>query len=116
MPGFVHFLKNILGFDPDPSNAAIRDAIEIVVDNSSPKIRLIRGYKKKLRQPVESALDHIDRLIDNIPGPVDVVDRSRVNDLLAKAFFMNGEDLETAVANDPDLNDFSMQNQQTLII
>jgi len=117
LPELVHFIKSMLGFDTDLSNAVIRNAIEIVVDNSSPKIRLIRGYKKKLRQPVESALDHIDGLIDNIPGPVDVVDRSRVNDLLAKAFFMNGEDLETAVANDPDLNDFfTRQKDQVFFV
>jgi hypothetical protein len=117
MPGFVHFLKNILGFDPDPSNAAIRDAIEIVVDNSSSKIRLIGGYKKKLRHPVETALGHIERLIETIPGPMDVTARSNVDDLLAKAFFMNGQELQTAVADNPDLNDFfAREKEQTFFV
>jgi hypothetical protein len=106
LPGLVHFLKNLLRFDTDPSNAAVLDAIETVVDNSSPKIRLIAGYKKKLKRPVELALDHIEKLIETIPGPMDVTARSSVNDLLAKAFFVNDEQLETTVANDPDLKDF----------
>jgi hypothetical protein len=102
----------MLGLDPDSSSIAIRDAIEIVVDNSSPKIRLIGGYKKKLRLPVETALDHIDRLIQTIPGPVDVTDRSSLNDLLSRAFFMNGEELETTIANDPELEEFLAREKE----
>jgi len=108
----LELIKRMLGLDRDPSKAALMDAIEMVVDNSSPKIRLIRGYKKKLRQSVESALGHIDRLVETIPGPMDVTAQSNVNDLLAKAFFMNKEHLEMAVTDDPDLKDFFAQEEK----
>jgi hypothetical protein len=112
LPKFIEEIKKKIGLGEDPFEAAMMCAIEVVVDSASPKIRLIHGYKKKLRQPVESALNHIDKLIEMIPGPVDLTDDSRTGDMFARAFFSSREELKTTVANDPDLQEFLAQKKE----
>ena len=59
MGNLIQFLGEKLGLTSESTRPGTQDAIELVLDNSCPKIRLIRGHKKKLRQPVESALSYI---------------------------------------------------------
>lgn len=109
MGNIIQFIREKLGLNVESSRPGILDAIELVVDNSCPKIRLIRGYRKKLRQPVESALGYIAELIEKIPGPLDVTSDSAVEDVLVKAFFINKDQLKTTLTSDPDLNEYLSQ-------
>ena len=109
----VRLLKRIgerLGLTAESTDPGIQDAIELVLDNSYPKIRLISGHKKKLRQPVDSALNFIAQLIETLPGPLDVTSDEALNDVLVKSFFLDKDQLNSTLTNDPDLKDFLSRN------
>jgi hypothetical protein len=106
----IQFLGEKLGLTSESTRPGTQDAIELVLDNSCPKIRLIRGHKKKLRQPVESALSFIAELIETLPGPLDVTSDEAFYDVLVKTFFVNEDQLKQTLANDPDLNEFLSRN------
>ena len=110
MGKLIQFIGEKLGLTAESTCPGIQDAIELVLENSCPKIRLIRGHKKKLRQPVESALSFIAELIETLPGPLDVTTDKAFYDVLVKTFFVNEDQLKQILANDPDLNEFLSRN------
>ncbi len=105
MGGFIQIAREKLGLTSDTIRPGIHDAIELVLDNSCPKIRLIRGHKKKLIKPVESALNFITKIIDAIPGPLEVLSDEAVDDVLVKPFFLGKDQLKETLVNDFDLRD-----------
>jgi hypothetical protein len=107
--GFIQLAREKLGLASGTTRPGIEDAIELVLDNSCPKIRLIRGHKKKLRQPVESALNFISKLVETTPGPLDVSSDSALDDVLVKSFFLHKDQLKNTVVDDPDLKDFLLR-------
>ncbi len=111
MSSLGNLIRSWFGAPSGSSTDALQEAIEVVVDNSTPKIRLVRGYKKKLKPPVESALDFIADLIKAIPGPIDATDQSLADNLLIKAFFLNRDEFEAIISVDEDLNAFFAENQ-----
>jgi hypothetical protein len=106
MGKLIQLIRDKLGLTAESTRPGIQDAIELVLDNSYPKIRLIRGHRKKLRQPVESALNFIAKLIETLPGPLDITSEEALNEVLVKTFFVNTDQLKNTLANDPDLNEF----------
>jgi hypothetical protein len=48
----------------------IEMAIERSVDGTDPRLRLVPGYRKRLRAPVIHAIDHVVALVDGIPATV----------------------------------------------
>ena len=50
----------------------IERAIGIIVDETDPRLRLVRGYRKKLRKPVIRSLVYVDKLVTRIPGPFEI--------------------------------------------
>ncbi len=67
------FLKSIFGgralIQHDLSEVDIDKAIEMVVTGTDPRLRMVSGYKKKLRRPVVASLLYIRGLSDRVPGP-----------------------------------------------
>ena len=110
MGKLIKLTRGKLGLTAESTRPDIQDAIELVLDNSYPKIRLISGHKKKLRQLVESALSFIAELIETLPGPLDVTSDKAFYDVLVKTFFVNEDQLNNTLANDPDLKDFLFRN------
>lgn len=51
------------------ARAALDKEIERLVEEVSPAIRNVRGYRQQLRAPVEKAKKYIERLVASIPGP-----------------------------------------------
>jgi hypothetical protein len=45
-------------------------AIERAVDGPDSRLRLLPGYRKRLRGPVIHAIDHVVALVDNLPAPL----------------------------------------------
>lgn len=48
----------------------IEAAIERAVDGTDPRLRVLPGYRKRLREPVLRAADHVIGLVDAIPAPL----------------------------------------------
>lgn len=45
-------------------------AIERAVDGTDSRLRLVPGYRKRLRGPVIAAIDHVVALVDGLPAPL----------------------------------------------
>ncbi len=48
----------------------IEMAIERAVDGTDSRLRLLPGYRKRLRGPVIQAIDHVVALVDGLPAPL----------------------------------------------
>jgi hypothetical protein len=103
-PTLFQRIKQALGWAPAPDRQGIQEAIEWVLNHSYPKIRSIRGHRKKLREPVAVALEFIDRLIAKLPEPLDITSAA------ARAFFVNADQVKQALSSDPDLQRFRSKN------
>jgi hypothetical protein len=109
MSKFTQLIRQKLGLNSDTTRPGVQDAIELVLDSSSPKIRLVNGFNKKLRQPVEAAMIFIENLVDAIPGPLEVTSDTAVNRVLAQTFFTNMDQLKRTLKSGPELKDFLSQ-------
>lgn len=59
--------------------ALVQAAIERTVDGTDARLRLLPGYRRRLREPVLHALDHVRDLVASTPAPV-VAGRARYHD------------------------------------
>ncbi len=106
MGDWLSAIKNRLGATSALSPPGIAAAMELVLASSDPKIRLVHGYKRKLAPAVESAWQHIARLIETIPGPLDATRAETLFDRLINPFFIDSAQLKKALRNDRVLNRF----------
>jgi hypothetical protein len=86
--------------------AAVLNTVESVVDGTDSKIRLVPGYKKKLKNVVQSALEFSDDLVDQIPGAIEVSRGHFTSDPYVNAFFTNVTDLQSIVCHSSEIKDF----------
>lgn len=66
-------------------------AIDLLVEEIDPRIRLLAQYKAKLRSPVIAAFKCIDEVIDKIPDAMQCSRKHFVSDPRTNAFFANPE-------------------------
>ena len=55
----------------------VQEAIERAVDGTDPRLRAISGYRKRLREPVIRAIDHVVRVVNELPAPIPANPRPR---------------------------------------
>jgi hypothetical protein len=77
------------------SESLVETAIERAVDGTDSRLRLLPGYRKRLRGPVTHAIDHVVALVDALPAPL-AASRDGFNDdpRLAAVFVSAGHMLE----------------------
>ena len=51
-------------------DSLIDKAIERTVDGTDPRLRLVPGYRRRLREPIIRAIDHVVALVDGMVDPV----------------------------------------------
>ncbi len=92
------FLKSLFRGRPrvhhNLSEADIDKAIEMAITGTDPRLRLVGGYKKKLRRPVVQSLLYIQRLSNRIPGPFEANRKSYGADPQVNALFGSVEQLQ----------------------
>ncbi len=98
--------KSFLGWSSDPPQSETAALIDVVADNYSPKIRLVRNYKDRLKEPVQTAANYIQGLIDQIPVPIDVTTPEMCDKQLIRPFFNDRKEYEEALREDANLNEF----------
>ncbi len=81
-------------------------ALESAVDGTEPKIRLIGGYRKRLLDPVEAALRYVDRMVDQIPGAIEISRETFTSDPRVHAFFSSLDDMHDVLSRSSELWDF----------
>jgi hypothetical protein len=76
----------------------IERAIEIIVDETDPRLRLVSGYRRKLRKPVIRSLVYVDQLVARIPGPFEVSRRAYGGNPQVNALFGSADDIDSLFA------------------
>ena len=84
----------------------IEMAIERAVDGTDPRLRLVSGYRKRLREPVVHAIDQVVSLVDGIPAPVVAGRNGYRSDFRLAALFASTEDMLQVFVCDRTLSDF----------
>jgi hypothetical protein len=80
--------------------------LETVVDDTDSKIRLVPGYKKKLRNNIQSSLEFADELVKQIPEAIEVSSSTFVSDPYVNAFFTNVADLQSVFCHSSEMHDY----------
>lgn len=84
----------------------IEMAIERAVDGTDPRLRLVPGYRKRLRKPVIHAIDQVIALVDGIPGPVAAGTEGYRNDFRLAALFASAEEMLQVFGRDKVLSEY----------
>lgn len=92
------FLKGIfrglISESESDEEAAISAAVESVVDGVDPRIRLLSDYRTKLRPGVKTALAYAAASMKQIPGPIEVDQKTFGTNPLVRALFGSAETLQ----------------------
>lgn len=81
----------------------IEMATERAVDGTDPRLRLLPGYRKRLRDPVIHAIDHVVTLVDNLPVPLAADSGSFSDDARLATLFASVEHMREMLGNDAEL-------------
>jgi len=69
----LQLLRHIFGCSAKKEKypkATIREAIERTIERTDPWLKVVSGYKKKLRPAIILSLDHAARLVSSLPPPI----------------------------------------------
>jgi len=108
MPGFL--AKAIFGTSTDaakdPWQPIIAAAIDKAVDGSDPRLRALRGYRRKLREPVTRAAHFAHEFGEGLPAPIEVSrDAFSVVPQL-RAFFSSANRMEEVFSTSVEVQEF----------
>lgn len=84
----------------------IEAAIARAVDGTDARLRLLPGYRKRLRVPVIHAIDQVVALVDAIPAPLVAGRREHGEDPRLSAVFSSAADMLRIFGRDPALTAF----------
>lgn len=92
---------------PDSAEeAAIGEAIEQLVEDTDPRIRLISRYQKKLRPGVMVALKHARDIVARIPGPLALNAETWRTDPLVNAAFARADEIPDMISRSMEVREF----------
>jgi hypothetical protein len=84
----------------------IERAIDIVVEQTDPRLRFMHGFHRKLRKPVVRSLVYVDDLVTRIPGPFEISRKTYGSDPQVNALFGSADDIATLFASNKMLQNF----------
>ena len=84
----------------------IEMAIERAVDGTDSRLRLLSGYRKRLRAPVIQAIDHVIALVDALPAPLLASARNHGAEPCLAAVFSSAGDMLDLLGRGPTLRGF----------
>lgn len=84
----------------------IEEAIERAVDGTDSRLRLLPGYRKRLRGPVVRAIDHVIPLVDELPPPVIAGPAEFVSSPVLSALFASAADMFGCFGRDHSLVEY----------
>lgn len=84
----------------------IEMAIERAVDGTDPRVRLVPGYRKRLRDPVIHAIDQVVAVVDAIPAPLPAGPDGYRTDFRLPALFASIENMLQVFGHDRALSDY----------
>ena len=83
----------------------IEAAIERAVDGTDPRLRLLPGYRKRLREPVIHAIEQVVALVDALPARVPAGVEGYRNDVRLAALFASAGEMLRVFSRDKALSE-----------
>ena len=97
----LHFLSTLFSPSPDRSQGVddklIEAATKRVIEGTDKRLQGLVSSRKQLRQPVEKAVDHVIKLIDALPEPVEISRHTFSSDPRLRAFFASFNHMQEKV-------------------
>lgn len=90
----------------------IEAATERAVDATDARLRALSGLRKRLREPVIHAIDHVISLVDSLPEPLAADSGSYAADPRLSTLFASVEHMREVFGNDPELSEFRRVHPQ----
>ena len=70
------------------------ELIEYVVNTVEPKLKRVKGYRKRLQEPLRICREHCRRIVAEIPGPITVRSTGHCDDPFIRAAFTGSNRIE----------------------
>ena len=90
----------------------LAQAVERVVDETSPRLRAVPGYMRHLEGPVTDAFRYIDELVEHIPGAFLCSRMVFSTDLRVKTFFVSPNHMQEVFSQSKEVRDLFEANPQ----
>jgi hypothetical protein len=103
---FRRFTDKLFGRYERLDEKDIERAIDIIINETDPRLRTVRAYRRKLRKPVIRSLAYINNLITRIPGPFDISRRAYGADPQINALFGSADDIEALFSRSKPVQEF----------
>jgi hypothetical protein len=84
----------------------VEEAIERAVDGTDSRLRLVPGYRKRLRGPVLHAIDHVMELVDGLPAPLAAGRDDFIADPRLATLFVSAAHMLEVLGRDRALGEF----------
>jgi len=104
------FLGGLIGSHERLDEQDIEKAIDILIEETDPRLRLVGGYKRKLRKPVIRSLVYVNRLVTRIPGAFEINRRNYGSDPQINALFGSADDIEELISQSRGLKQYFEDN------
>lgn len=105
----LKLFQSIFGNDANRGRypeSLVEAAIERTVDGTDARIRALPGYRKRLRDPVIHAIDHVVELIDSLPAPLPAGRADYQREPRLAALFASADRMLDVFGNDVVLDKF----------
>jgi hypothetical protein len=91
------------GYIPE---SIIQEAIERAVDGTDPRVRVVSGYRKRLREPIIHAIEHVVALVARVPAPLFAGRGNYQDDPRFAALFASADHMLETFGHDPRITAF----------
>jgi hypothetical protein len=81
----------------------VEAVIERAVDGTDPRLRALGGYRKRLREPALATIDHVMRLVDELPAPLAATAENYRNDACLRSMFASPDRMFEVIGRDQNL-------------
>ena len=107
MVRLFNLLKKFTGVSSASGNTKlVNEAIEHVIDSIDVKLRLVPSYQQKLGEAVSTALQHIDNLVEQVPGPFYFSRATYISDPNVRAYFASPDIMQEIFSSNEELQAF----------
>ncbi len=110
----LSLFANLFGQSDDARSklppSLVKEAIERAVDATDPRVRIVSGYAKALRNPVIHAVEYVIDLVDRFPQPVAVSKKALTDNPAFAALFYSETRLNEIIDRDATLREFRAAN------
>jgi len=84
----------------------VKEAIERAVDGVDARLRVLGGYRKRLRPSIIQAIDHVVSLVNPLPPCIDASRAQYAKDPYLTAFFASADDLQQFFSRERGIREY----------